>query len=90
MPEAFPKIFIFCCSLRIPRNAGMICRIADGFGVKKIFFEGSQALQNPLVIKKTSRSASQFVEHEIVSRLDDFLEDFKKSGGAVDRAGKHT
>lgn len=55
----------------------MICRIADGFDVKKIYFQGSKAIHNPLVIKKTSRGASGFVDFEIVEDLFDFILSFK-------------
>jgi 23S rRNA (guanosine2251-2'-O)-methyltransferase len=76
---AAPEFFLFCCPLRTPRNAGMICRIADGFAVKKIYFQGSKAIHNPLVIKKTSRGASGFVDFEIVGDLLEVVHSFKSS-----------
>lgn len=79
MHKTAPEIFLFCCPLRTPRNAGMICRIADGFAVSKIYFQGSKAIHNPLVIKKTSRGASAFVDFEIVDELFDVIRSFKSN-----------
>ncbi len=83
MHNTAPEIFLFCCPLRTPRNAGMICRIADGFAVNKIYFQGSNAIHNPFVIKKTSRGASGFVDFEIVEDLFDVIHSFKSNNNSV-------
>lgn len=76
-----PAVTLFVCPLRTPANAGMIFRIAEGFGVKKIYFEKSAALKQETVIKKKSRGASALVPFEITDSLEPVIHDFLSEPG---------
>lgn len=59
----FP-ITIVCDAIRTPENIGMCFRIADSFGVEKIYIhEHSMPLENRKV-KKTARNTVHLIEHE--------------------------
>ena len=69
--QQFP-ITIVCDAIRTPENIGMCFRIAESFGVEKIYFhENSPSLENRKVLK-TARNTIQQIEHH-------FYTDFKQT-----------
>ena len=69
--EQFP-ITIVCDAIRTPENIGMCFRIAESFGVQKIFLHtNSPSLENRKVIN-TARNTINQIEHV-------FYDDFEKT-----------
>jgi len=66
--QKFP-ITLVCDAIRTPENIGMCFRIADSFGVEKIYLhENSIGLENRKV-KKTARNTTEKISNE---RYSDF------------------
>lgn len=75
----FP-ITIVCDAIRTPENIGMCFRIADSFGVSKIYLhENSIALENRKV-QKTARNTTNQIEHERYSDFKNLLVNLKNEG----------
>lgn len=71
------QITIVCDAIRTPENIGMCFRVAEGFGVKKIYFhETSPHLENRIV-KKTARNTISQIESEIYSDFNELLQKLK-------------
>ena len=77
--QKFP-ITIVCDAIRTPENIGMCFRIADSFGVEKIYIhENSIDLENRKV-KKTARNTILQVEHERYDDFNDLISNLKNDG----------
>ncbi|EKF55335.1 tRNA/rRNA methyltransferase SpoU [Galbibacter marinus] len=72
-------IILICDQLTGAANIGSIFRLADGFGIQKIYFLGPEVEINRR-IEKTSRSTHKFIDYEFVDHMDqiDFEQDHKK------------
>ncbi|WP_117879322.1 TrmH family RNA methyltransferase [Aureibaculum luteum] len=78
----FP-ITIVCDAIRTPENIGMCFRIAESFGIEKIYLhENSANLQNRK-IQKTSRSTIDQIEHARYSDFNDLILGLKKDGNLI-------
>lgn len=78
----FP-ITIVCDALRTPENIGMCFRVAEGFGVEKIYLhETSPSLQNRIV-KKTARNTVQQIAYDSYSNFDQLLKALKAEGNTI-------
>jgi len=80
--QKFP-ITIVCDAIRTPENIGMCFRIAESFGVRKIYFhESSPSLENRKVIK-TARNTIPQIHHEMYSDFNDVVKNLKEEGNTI-------
>lgn len=80
--KVFP-ITIVCDALRTPENIGMCFRVAEGFGVQKIYLhESSPNLENRIV-KKTARNTINQIEHEYYNSFNDIIKQLKSEGYTI-------
>ncbi|WP_438976920.1 TrmH family RNA methyltransferase [Polaribacter sp.] len=80
--QKFP-ITIVCDAIRTPENIGMCFRIAESFGVRKIYFhENSPSLENRKVIK-TARNTIPQIHHEMYSDFNDVVKNLKEEGNTI-------
>lgn len=80
--QKFP-ITIVCDAIRTPENIGMCFRIAESFGVQKIYFhESSPSLENRKVIK-TARNTIPQIHHEMYSDFNDVVKNLKEEGNTI-------
>ncbi len=76
-------ITIVCDMIRTPENIGMTFRIADSFGVEKIFIhETSPTLENKTVIR-TSRNTIPEIEHEYYADFEKLIDKLKSEGNRI-------
>ncbi|MET2985710.1 TrmH family RNA methyltransferase [Aureibaculum conchae] len=77
--QKFP-ITIVCDAIRTPENIGMCFRIAESFGVEKIYIhENSIGLENRKV-KKTARNTIHQIEHERYGDFNKLISNLKNDG----------
>ena len=80
--QKFP-ITIVCDAIRTPENIGMCFRIAESFGVQKIYFhKNSPSLENRKVIK-TARNTIPQIHHEMYSDFNDVVKNLKEEGNTI-------
>ena len=80
--QKFP-ITIVCDAIRTPENIGMCFRIAESFGVQKIYFhENSPSLENRKVIK-TARNTIPQIHYEMYSDFNDVVKNLKEEGNTI-------
>jgi tRNA G18 (ribose-2'-O)-methylase SpoU len=75
--------FPFCLlahDLRAPTNVGSIFRIADAFGVEKVYLSGSSPVPPHPKIRKTSRSAEHHVPYAYASDPADIVHRLRGEG----------
>jgi tRNA G18 (ribose-2'-O)-methylase SpoU len=75
----FP-IYLVCDHIRSPENTGMIFRISEAFGVRKIYFSDKSPKTDNQRLKRASRSSHQSVSHNYTHNLKSVLLDLKNSG----------
>lgn len=76
-------ICILAHNIEIPMNVGSVFRIADAFGVEKIYLSGNTPKPPNKKIKKTSRSTENFVEYEYVEDPHVLIERLKQNGYTI-------
>lgn len=80
--QQFP-ITIVCDAIRTPENIGMCFRIAESFGVAKIYFhKNSPSLENRKVIK-TARNTIQQITHDFYTNFDALITQLKQEGNTI-------
>ena len=80
--QKFP-ITIVCDAIRTPENIGMCFRIAESFGVAKIFFhESSPSTENRKVIN-TARNTINQVEHQFYNNFTETVQQLKSEGNTI-------
>lgn len=80
--QEFP-ITIVCDTIRTPENIGMCFRVAEGFGVQKIYLhETSPSLDNRIV-KRTARNTLSQIESETYTNFDLLLSRLKTEGNTI-------
>ncbi|MCG8761808.1 TrmH family RNA methyltransferase [Tenacibaculum finnmarkense] len=80
--QTFP-ITIVCDAIRTPENIGMCFRIAESFGVQKIFLhQSSPSIQNRNV-KRTARNTIAQIEHEIYDDFNQVIKQLKAEGNTI-------
>ena len=80
--QKFP-ITIVCDAIRTPENIGMCFRVAESFGVSKIYLhESSPNLENRIV-KKTARNTINQIENETYTDFDILIERLKEEGNVI-------
>ncbi len=72
------EIIVVADGIRTPENVGMLFRIAEAFGVKKVFLVGeSPDLKNKKVIR-TARSTQKELEIQYLETMPKLIEILKK------------
>ncbi len=80
--QKFP-ITIVCDAIRTPENIGMTFRIAESFGVKKIFLhETSPSLSNRTV-KRTARNTLTEISSERYTDFELLISSLKQQGNTI-------
>lgn len=80
--KQFP-ITIVCDAIRTPENIGMCFRIAESFGVSKIYLhENSPSTENRHV-KRTARNTINQIEHVVYTSFDDLMHQLKEEGNTI-------
>ena len=78
----FP-ITIVCDAIRTPENIGMCFRVADSFGVSKIYLhKDSPSIENRIV-KKTARNTLAQIENETYGDFNNLLKELKEEGNVI-------
>lgn len=80
--QSFP-ITIVCDAIRTPENIGMCFRIAESFGVQKIYLhENSPSISNRIV-KKTARNTIQQIAHDSYNDYETLIKHLKEEGNTI-------
>ena len=80
--KQFP-ITIVCDAIRTPENIGMCFRIAESFGVQKIYLhENSPTIENKIV-KKTARNTIHQITHDIYTDFNKIIHQLKEEGNTI-------
>ena len=80
--KQFP-ITIVCYAIRTPENIGMCFRIAESFGVQKIYLhENSPTIENKIV-KKTARNTIHQITHDIYTDFNEIIHQLKEEGNSI-------
>ncbi len=80
--QKFP-ITILCDAIRTPENIGMCFRIAESFGVDKIYFhENSPSTENRKVIN-TARNTINQIEHQYYNNFSATINKLKEEGNTI-------
>jgi 23S rRNA (guanosine2251-2'-O)-methyltransferase len=69
------NISIVCDAIRTPENIGMCFRVAESFGVEKIYFHNTSPSTENRIVKKTARNTIQQIDFD---HYDDFSTLIKK------------
>ncbi len=80
--QTFP-ITIVCDAIRTPENIGMCFRIAESFGISKIYLhENSPSVENRIV-KKTARNTIQQIPHSTYSNFEQLIHKLKEDKNTI-------
>jgi 23S rRNA (guanosine2251-2'-O)-methyltransferase len=80
--QQFP-ITIVCDAIRTPENIGMCFRVAESFGVSKIYLhESSPSVENKSV-KRTARNTVNQIDHDVYTNFDDLMHQLKEEGNTI-------
>jgi len=80
--QQFP-ITIVCDALRTPENIGMCFRIAESYGVTKIYLHAdSPSLENKKV-QKTARNTNTKINHERYINFNHLVNKLKREGNTI-------
>ncbi len=71
-------IILVAENLRTPENVGMVLRVAEAFGIKKVYFTGTYSIQLTTKVKRASRNTYQLTDHSFNENTLEVLEDLKK------------
>ncbi len=80
--QEFP-ITIVCDAIRTPENIGMCFRIAESFGVQKIYLHHTSPNLENRIVKKTARNTVTEIEHEIYSDFDSLVSELQSNGNTI-------
>lgn len=80
--KQFP-LCILADNLELARNIGSLFRIADAFGVEKVYLSGSSNTDSDLKIRKAARSTNKTVEYEYAPSTTDLITNLKMSGHII-------
>lgn len=78
----FP-ISIVCDEIRTPENIGMIFRIAESFGVTKIYLHQNSPSLNNRTVKRTARNTIAELEVEIYQDFSTLITHLKKKNTII-------
>ncbi|CAL2081697.1 SpoU rRNA Methylase family protein [Tenacibaculum sp. 190524A02b] len=80
--ETFP-ITIVCDAIRTPENIGMCFRIAESFGVSKIYLHESSPSLDNRIVKKTARNTINQIKKESYDNFPAIIEKLKNEGNTI-------
>ena len=80
--QKFP-ITIVCDAIRTPENIGMCFRVAESFGVSKIYLHENSPSTKNRIVKKTARNTINQIAHESYSDFDILMEELKAEGNQI-------
>ena len=78
----FP-ITIVCDAIRTPENIGMCFRVAESFGVSKIYLHESSPSISNRIVKKTARNTFDQIENETYEDFDSLMKQLKDEGNQI-------
>ncbi len=78
----FP-ITIVCDAIRTPENIGMCFRIAESFGVQKIYLHESSPSMDNRIVKKTARNTLNQIESEQYNDFNNLMSILKEEGNTI-------
>lgn len=61
------QIVLIAENIRTPENVGMMMRLADAFGVGKIYFVGEHSLDLTTKVKRASRNTHKTMDYDFVT-----------------------
>ncbi len=83
----FPKkefpIVILCEAIRTPENIGMLFRVAEAFGVQKLFLHQHSPKAEDKLVKRISRHTIEKVDHQIYEEPIQHVQEYKRQGYKV-------
>ncbi len=74
------NIYVICDGIRTPENIGMIFRICEAMGTKKIFFSGSSPNHQNIKVKKVSRNTVEKIDFEYTNNIPQIVNNLKATG----------
>lgn len=74
------SIFLIAENIRTPENVGMIMRLSEAFGVKKIYFVGEHSIDLTNKVKRASRNTFKTVTYEFMPNVKEKIEMLINSG----------
>lgn len=80
--QQFP-ITIVCDAIRTPENIGMCFRIAESFGVSKIYLHESSPSSENKSVKRTARNTINQIEHDTYPDFSDLIMQLKNDGQTI-------
>lgn len=80
--KKFP-ITIVCDAIRTPENIGMCFRIAESYGISKIYLHESSPTINNRIVKRTARNTFQQIDSESYSDFTELITTLKKEGNSI-------
>lgn len=80
--QEFP-ITIVCDAIRTPENIGMCFRVAESFGVSKIYLHESSPSVENRIVKKTARNTIEQINWEHYQDFEVLIERLKSEGNAI-------
>ena len=80
--QQFP-ITIVCDAIRTPENIGMCFRIAESFGVSKIYLHESSPATDNNNVKRTARNTVNQVAHYTYNNFDNTIQQLKEEGNTI-------
>ena len=80
--QQFP-ITIVCDAIRTPENIGMCFRIAESFGVSKIYLHESSPATDNSNVKRTARNTVNQITHSKYTSFNNTIQQLKEEGNTI-------
>ena len=80
--QQFP-ITIVCDAIRTPENIGMCFRIAESFGVSKIYLHESSPPTDNSNVKRTARNTVNQITHSTYTSFNNTIQQLKEEGNTI-------
>lgn len=74
------QIVLIAENIRTPENAGMMMRLADAFGIQRIYFVGNHSIELTTKVKRASRNTYKTVKFDYAAEATDIITNLKKEG----------
>ena len=80
--QRFP-ITIVCDAIRTPENIGMCFRIAESFGVSKIYLHHQSPTVDNRIVRKTVRNTIKQIPYELYTDFEILIQRLKSEGNGI-------
>ncbi len=80
--ETFP-VTIVCDTIRTPENIGMCFRIAESFGVSKVYIHESSPTSENRIVRKTSRNALHEIDFDRYTNFEKLINQLKNERNTI-------